>query len=140
MKQDAKANAQRLVAAHLPLDQVLTSGSGSVTVGGSLVRTIQVPFSDATNPFVHQYHPDHDNKNPRGAALPAGGESYDITRACTFSFTPAPPPGSSTASGWGSAVIGGTYSEVITGLHRNSITLTGTFELRRASEDGTLFQ
>ncbi len=152
LKQDNKANAQRLVAAHLPLDQTII-GSGSVAVGNPapLVFTVQVPFDDRTNPFVHQYHPDHDNKNPRGAVLanpePEGkAESYDITRTCAFSFTATPPPGSTTTSGWGSSVIGGTYTETITGLVRNNdltpanrtITLAGTFELRRASEDGAL--
>lgn len=133
------ASAQRLVSTHLPLDQVLGSGSGGVNAGQALVRTIQIPFDDATNPFVHQYHPDHDNKSPRGAALPAGVESHSITRTCTFNFTASPPAGSTVSSGWGSATIGGTYQEVITGLQRNPITLTGTFELRRANELGTLY-
>jgi hypothetical protein len=43
-------------------------------------------------------------------------------------------------------VIGGTYAEVVQGLHKDSagvgtgdgLHLTGTFELRRASELGTL--
>lgn len=132
--------AQRLVSAHLPLDQVLSSGSGGVNPGQSLVRTIQISHTDATNPFVHQYHPDHDNKSPRGQALPAGVESYNITRTCTFSFTASPPAGSTVSSGWGSSTIGGNYQEIITGLHRNPITLTGTFELRRANELGTLYR
>lgn len=138
LKADAKAGAQRMVAAHMPLDRVITSGSGTVAIGGTLVRTISIPFDDPTNPFVHQYHPDHDNKNPRGQALPAGVESYDITRTCSFEFTASPPSGAGSAGGWGSSVIGGTYSETITGLRRDPITLTGTFQLRRASEIGTL--
>lgn len=133
-----KATSQRLTAAHLPLDQVIATGNGSVSVPGVLTRTVTIPFNDPTNPFVHQYHPDHDNKNPRGANLPAGIESFNISRDCTFTFTAAPPTGSTTSSGWGSRIIGGTYSETITGLHKNPITLTGTFELRRASESGTL--
>ncbi len=133
------ATAQRLVSAHMPLDQVLTTGSGSVAAGESLVRVIEIPFDDATNPFVHQYHPDHDNKSPRGQPLVSGVESYDITRTCTFNFTASPPAGSTTSSGWGSNTIGGTYEEIITGLHRNPITLSGTFELRRANELGTLY-
>ena len=133
------ASAQRLVSAHMPLDQVLSGGSGGVNAGESLVRTIQIPFDDATNPFVHQYHPDHDNKSSRGRALPAGVESHTITRTCTFNFTASPPAGSTVSSGWGSATIGGIYREIITGLQRNPITLTGTFELRRANELGTLY-
>ena len=139
LKQDARATAQRLVAAHLPLDQVIT-GSGSVAVPGALTCTVTVPYNDRTNPFVHQYHPDHDNKDARLQPVGAGVESYSITRACTFTFTAAPPAGSTVTSGWGSSVIGGTYSETITGIHKDPITVSGTFELRRASEIGTLSQ
>jgi hypothetical protein len=54
-------------------------------------------------------------------------------------FTAAP-PGGGTVAGWGSSVIGGNYSEVISGLHKDPIQLNGTFELRRASEIGVLTQ
>jgi hypothetical protein len=143
LKQDAKASAQRLVAAHMPLDQAITSGSGPVAVPGTLIRTITVPFDDPTNPFVHQYHPDHDNKDGSlpPQALEAGVESYEITRTCTFTFTAAPPAGSSAdVVSWGSTVIGGTYTESIAGIHKNPIELGGIFELRRASEIGTLIK
>jgi hypothetical protein len=140
LKADAKATAQRLVAAHLPLDRVIITGSGSVTVPGVLTRTISIPFDDPTNPFVHQYHPDHDNKDARFQPVSAGVESYNISRSCVFTFTTTPPPGSLTTTGWGSTVIGGTYSETITGIHKDPIQLDGTFELRRASEIGVLTQ
>jgi hypothetical protein len=136
LKADAKGDATRLVVTHMPLDRVLDgladdnepAGSGSVAVPGTLVRHISLPFNDPTNPFVHQYHPDHDNKSPTGAALVAGQESHTVT------------------SGWGSTVIGGTYEEVIQGLHKDStgigtgdgLRVAGTFELRRVSEQGTL--
>jgi hypothetical protein len=138
LKQDAKATAQRMVAAHMPPGQVI-GGSGSVG-SGSATYTITVPYNDATNPFVHKYHPDHDNKDARfdAIALPAGVsattakmsdgvEAPAITRVCTFTFTAT-----------GGSVISGTYSEILTGVHRKPIQLTGTFELRRASEIGTL--
>jgi hypothetical protein len=122
------------------------TGSGSVSVPGSLTRIIHVPFDDPTNPFVHQYHPDHDNRDAQGNPLPAGVESYDIKRVATFTFTSAPPSGSAVTTGWGSTVIGGLYAEVISGLHQdsagvgsgNGLELAGTFELRRVSEIGTL--
>jgi hypothetical protein len=138
LKQDALAGAQRFSSAHMPLDQVVTGGSGSIAVGDTLTRTIRIPYNDPTNPFVHAYHPDHDNKNARGAPLSAGVESPDITRDCSFTFTATPPAGSSVSSGWGSSILGGTYTETITGLHKEPLVLSGTFELRRASEIGTL--
>jgi hypothetical protein len=148
LKADEKATASRIVSVHMPLNRVLdgTAGSGSVAIPGELVRNISVPFNDPTNPFVHQFHPDHDNKDAKGNALPAGFESYNIQRQVTFTFTASPPPGSSVTSGWGSSVIGGTYAEVVQGLHKdsagvgtgNGLQITGTFELRRASEIGSI--
>ena len=137
LKPDAKATATRLVSVTMPLDTELATGSGSVALGATLVRTIGLAFNDRTNPFVHAYHPDHDNKNARGVPLSAGAESYNISRQLSFHFTPTPPAGSSTV-GWGATVLGGNYTEVITGLHKQSLTVNGTFELRRVSELGSI--
>lgn len=138
LKQDSLASAQRYSAAHLPLDQPITSGSGSVAIGDVLTRIVTVPFNDPTNPFVHAYHPDHDNKDARGAPLAAGVEAPNITRSCKFTFTAEPPAGSSSTIGWGSSVIGGTYEETMTGIYKDPLILSGSFELRRASDIGTL--
>jgi hypothetical protein len=138
LKQDALASAQRFTSAHMPLGQMIPSGSGSTAIGSSLTHVIQIPYNDPTNPFVHAYHPDHDNKDARGAAVGAGVESPDVIRTCTFTFTASPPAGSSVTSGWGSSVIGGTYQETMTGIYKAGIILSGNFELRRVSEIGTL--
>ena len=143
LKADLKSAARRIVATHMPLDRALET-TGSFNIGAILGCTIATPFDDPTNPFVHQYHPDHDNKSGK-TALVAGQESYSVSRQVSFTFT-ATPPGDGSTTGWGSSVIGGTYAEVVSGLHRDSIGvgtgdglhLTGTFELRRASELGTL--
>ncbi len=132
-----KAHASRLVAAHLPPDTVVSTGTGSVAIGQTLVRTVVIPYNDRTNPFVHQYHPDHDNKDARFQPVGNGIESYTVTRACSFQFTATPPAGTSSL-GWGSSVIGGTYTETLTGLHRQPIVITGTFVLRRVSELGEI--
>jgi hypothetical protein len=137
LKSDAKATATRYVSTQLPLDTEVATGTGTVALGGTLVRTFTLGFNDRTNPFVHAYHPDHDNRDARGNPLPAGVESYTVTRECTFDFAATPPAGTATV-GWGASVIGGTYRETVTGLHRNPLTVTGTFELRRASELGSL--
>ncbi len=141
LKQDQKANALRLGVAHMPLDQVITAGSGSVALGSTLVRTINIPWNDPTNPFVHQYHPDHDNRDarPDGTNVPLGDgvESHSVSRTCTFEVTAAPPGGTGVL-GWGNTVIGGNYTEVLSGLHKQSITVSGTFTLRRVSEIGAI--
>lgn len=142
---DDKGSALRFSVAHLPLDLVLDSNSpgstGDVAFGSTLVRTVVVPFNDPTNPFVHQYHPDHDNRDarPDGTNTPKGNgdESHTVTRTCSFTFTATPPEGVS-ATGWGSSVIGGQYTEILRGLHRDALVVSGTFVLRRVSETGAL--
>jgi hypothetical protein len=129
-----KASARRIVAAHLPLDRVLDGGT--MALGGSMNCTITTPFDDPTSPFVHQYHPDHDNKSGT-TPLVSGQEGYDLSRAVTFAISAAAPAGVS-ATGYGSSVIAGNYTEVLTGLRKDSVTVTGTFSLRRVSEIGTL--
>ena len=131
-----KASARRIVAAHLPLDRVLDGGT--MALGGSMSCTISTPFNDPTSPFVHQYHPDHDNKSGT-TALEAGQESYDLGRAVTFDISATAPAGVS-ATGYGASVIAGNYTEVLTGLRKDSITVTGTFKLQRVSEIGVLTQ
>ena len=153
LKQDTKAQAQRMVATHLSLDQVITAGSGSVVLPGTLEFEVKVPYNDPTNPFLHQYHPDHDNRDalfvpfvlpggvtPNTAKISDGVEAPAISRTCTFTFTTTPPAGSDVTSGWGSSVLGGTYTETISGIHKETINVSGTFELQRASEVGTLSQ
>ncbi|WP_438481283.1 hypothetical protein [Oleiharenicola lentus] len=129
----AKSSALRLVSSHLPLDRAIASTSGSFAVGSTLVHSFEVPFNDATNPFVHQYHPDHDNHDARGVMLSAGVESYRIVRTCRFTFTSEPPAGTS-VSGWGTTIHGGTYSETIEGINKQPLTVGGIFALRRVSE------
>ena len=133
-----KASARRLVSAHMPLDRVLSEGSGGFSLGGSLTRTITTPFNDPASPFVHQYHPDHDNQSG-STALVSGQESYDLSRVVTFDFAASAPAGVS-ATGYGGSVIAGSYAETLSGLRKDSITVTGTFTLRRVSEIGTLSQ
>lgn len=132
-----RAGASRIVAAHMPLDRVLAT-SGSFAVGSSLSCTIATDFDDPVSPFVHQYHPDHDNKSG-STTLVSGQESYDISRAVTFTLSATPPEGVSPI-GYGGSVIAGTYAEVITGLHKETLQVAGTFTLRRVSEIGTLTQ
>jgi len=133
-----KSSARRLVSAHMPLDRVIIANSGSFALGSSLSCTIATPFNDPTSPFVHQYHPDHDNKSG-STALASGQESYDISRAVTFTFAASAPTGVS-ATGYGSSVIAGSYAETLTGLRKDSVSVSGSFSLRRVSEIGTLSQ
>ena len=71
--------------------------------GANLTATLSVPYDDPVNPFVHAYHPDHNNLDESYSTnkLPAGVESFNISRNVTFyfgatidagSFSPGVPP------------------------------------------------
>lgn len=136
LKADQLASAARIVAAHMPLDKVLI-GSGTVALPSTVNWTIALPYDAKTNPFVHSYHPDHDNKDPRGGTLAAGGESYTVDRAVSFEFLATPPAGTSSA-GWGTTVLGGNYMETLTGIHKLPLTTSGSFTFRRVNEIGAI--
>jgi hypothetical protein len=55
--------------------------------GDTLSGTLSVGHDDAVNPFVHRYHPDHDNLGEDfQTPLPAGVESFSITRRVALHF------------------------------------------------------
>ncbi len=62
-----------------------TSMSGNW--GNTISTTLTVPYNDRVNPYVHRYHPDHNNlAEDFKTVLPAGVESFDITRNVSFYF------------------------------------------------------
>lgn len=121
----------------MPTSTLTVNGTGSFATGQTVTWPISIPWNDPTNPFVHTYHPDHDNKDPAGRALGEGKESFSISRSCQFTFTASPPDGRYIA-GWGSTILGGTYRETLTGLHKRTLEVRGTFQMRRVSEIATL--
>ena len=113
-----------------------TAATPTTFSSGSSVRwNITHSYNDPVNPFVHTYHPDHDNLDARFSSTPlaAGMESYTVVRTCTFSFT-STPPNNSKVAGWGTTVLGGNYSETLTGLNKVPLSVSGTFAMRRISE------
>jgi len=40
--------------------------------------------------------------------------------------------------GWGSTIMGGDFMEIISGIHKNDITVEGTFRLNLVSNTDTL--
>lgn len=89
-----------------------------------------LPFDDPFNPFVHQFHPAHDNLNAEflpfeDGRFPADApgeniESYTITRRITLNFTKADPFGLNLA-GYGGNILGGVFEEEISGIFAQEI-------------------
>jgi len=105
--------------------------AGFFAAGQTLTATLTLPYDHQGNPFKHKYHPDHDNLNARfdGPAV----ESYTITRQVQWQLTASPPPGPAVPD-YGYNELGGNYSEIITGLHKNPIRVSGNFRLTRVSQ------
>jgi hypothetical protein len=107
-------------------------GSGAFG-SGDFTCQVNLDYDDRVNPFKHQYHPDHDNLDERFQnKLPEGAESFSVGRQIELQFT-AQDPENLTTSGWGDDQIGGTYRETLSGLHKQSVFVSGTFRLTRAS-------
>jgi hypothetical protein len=112
--------------------------SGAGNFGESAGFSIVLSHDAPSNPFVHTYHPDHDNWDARfERPLPAGVESYTVTRDITLNFDSNLPAGVSDL-GWGVTTVGGTYSEVFRGLRSEEIAVSGRFILHQVSEVPTL--
>ncbi|MEO0016720.1 MAG: hypothetical protein RLZZ522_3 [Verrucomicrobiota bacterium] len=129
-------NLGRASSASFPLGGRWTADTG--TWGGSASFTVTLGHDEASNPFLHSYHPDHDNWDARYEhKLAAGRESYQVNRSINLTFDSALPVGISDLN-WGVTTLGGTYSEIITGLRSEQIEVSGSFILHQVSEVSTL--
>jgi len=138
--------ARRITATHLPWSATNAPWpfKGQLAPGGTLVTTVDLAYDNqASNPFLHTYHPDHDNLDATfSTELAQGYESYRITRQITLSVSP---PGNDFASLTGAAQsLVGYYLETMTlgglaGATRD-FYVTGTFSLNRISTIPTLNQ
>lgn len=112
-----------------PIDKIL-SDTGEFGVGGStLSTTLYLYDRDQTNPFHHEFHPEH--------RYPKAGDRitttpWEIIRTITLEFTDAPPNNLS-VPGWGDTQVGGHYEEVLKNLTTDPITVRGTFRLALTS-------
>ena len=96
-------------------------------------------YTHPTNPFLHRYHPDHDNLGSDYSTFKQEVNRIERTINLAFDSTPTenptnPPPG------WGVSVLGGTYTESISGLARGAVKVQGTFTLRLATDVDILNQ
>ncbi|MCX6902636.1 MAG: hypothetical protein NTW03_04000 [Verrucomicrobia bacterium] len=129
------SQARRISAAHLPWTPTNQAWAfnGALGQSGQLAATVTLPFDDqASNPFLHTYHPDHDNLDPAFRnELAQGSESYTVRR--DIRLTIVPPTGGSATFTTGAQSLSGNYAETVTmsGLARAGGTNdTRTFEVR----------
>jgi len=137
------SQARRVSAVHLPLTSEGWALKGAFAAGGIMNAVLNDSFNDqASNPFLHTYHPDHDNLDAFFKPISKPGvESYDINRQITLSFTP-PDDDDFNSRTVGAANMQGVYLEniVLKGSDSQSRTIVtkGTFVLNRVSSIATL--
>jgi hypothetical protein len=138
------STARRISAVHLPWSATNAPFpmTGTLAPGGTLTANATFQYDDqSSNPFLHSYHPDHDNLDATYQhELPIGSESYGIQRQITLSISP---PGNDFASlTQAGQSFAGIYQETITmtgiaGAQRTFNT-AGTFGLTRLSSIAVL--
>jgi len=138
-------NARRITATHLPwsANNPAWALSGRLGANTNLTSLVTVAYDDqASNPFLHTYHPDHDNLNATfNAVLAQGSESYRIERAIMLLVQPPANDFSSLVAA--ASTFTGEYREFVTlkGLARAGGTndtrqfeVRGAFSLKRMSD------
>ncbi|MEY3275217.1 MAG: hypothetical protein RL153_482, partial [Verrucomicrobiota bacterium] len=144
-----------LLASYLPQSRRITTSNlpwragnapwafnGRLGDASTLTTTVETAFDDhASNPFLHTYHPDHDNLDATfKTQVPRGMESYGIRREITLRVLP---PSTNVFSLGNSRTMRGWYKETIrlVGLARGGGTsdtrdfmVSGPFTLTRISE------
>lgn len=103
---------------------------GEFAPNGQITTTLVIEPELPTNPFLHRFHPDHDNRDAQ--FLNFRLEAYQVVREMRLIFSETDPRGT-TPPGWGETVVGGFFEESITGLHKNPIFTSGEFRFRRVS-------
>ncbi len=104
---------------------------GNFGPGSEISASVVVASNLPTNPFLHKYHPDHDNLDAN--FLNPAAEAYEVVRNIRFGFVAEDPSGGA-VPGWGDSLVGGTFSDRRGGVLPASSRRSdgGTSSLRRS--------
>lgn len=115
------------------------SGTISTVIECRPILESSAADTNPTNPFLHRYHPDHDNLASDYKAFRP--EANRISRAITLAFDSVPKDNpTNPPPGWGISILGGTYRESVVGLAKGAIITEGNFTIRLATDVGELNQ
>jgi len=138
-----KATIRRVSSANFPFmePKVFDNPLNFLKDGGSMSVSFTQYYDAKDNPFLHQFHPNHDNlafNNGKpsykedGAEGTGDYESWNVTRKVTLTFSGADPLGANDE--WNRTMCGGVYREEITGLNKTPIIVQGAFRLSKTLE------
>ncbi len=115
-------------AAFPPMPPVGLAG----TFSNALAGTVTVRFDDPVNPFLHRYHPMHDNQNWDWQPYTNAVETRSITRNLVLTCNVV--TNGSANPYYGTDRVSGTYQETLSGLRAQPIVMQGAFSLQRISQ------
>lgn len=137
-------SARRIASAHLPWSKSNDGWecSGNFKRGEVMVVKVKTAYNDRiSNPFIHAYHPDHDNLDAKfERELTSGYESWGINREMSFRFD-APRDTFDSLVSIGRRIEGEYHEQVdITGMgvEKKSYYSKGTFTLNRLHESNAI--
>lgn len=143
------ATIRRTASANFPFMVPLAlTGGEFMAPDATLSGTFTQEYDDKTNPFVHAFHPQHDNVEFRNKApytLGSGDEgvgeyeSWGVTRTVSLKFLAEDPAGAA-GQNWNRTVTGGEYAEAVNGLNGQlkPILTKGIFRLSKVSDTPVL--
>ncbi len=143
---DQVENPRRISASHLPwtrdnsgwpFNAALARGNDTFTAEVTLNHDNQ-----ASNPFLHTYHPDHDNLDAAFKnAAPRGSESFKVVRTIRLQMSPQG-TGDFASRTTGGLTLSGNYAETIKveggGVNARTFEVLGAFSLNRMNNSPTL--
>lgn len=135
---------RRTASANFPFMDPLALTGGAFATGGETIGAVFTQdYDDKTNPFVHAFHPQHDNldfNNQKPSKLEGGDEgrgeyeSWGVTRTVSLAFSAEDPVSANVE--WNRTVTGGLYEETVQGLtgQGKPIITRGVFRLTKVND------
>jgi hypothetical protein len=119
-------------AAFAPMVPVVLAGF----LTNALTGQVTVRFDDPVNPFLHRYHPGHDNQDWDFQPYTNAVETPTIVRDLAFTFVTTTNAAANPYNGVDR--VSGVYQETLSGLRAQPIVMQGMFSLQRISQINTL--
>jgi len=138
--------ARRVASAHLPWSKANAGWecSGEFDLGKETTVKVNLPYNDRiSNPFIHAYHPDHDNLDAKfKSELNQGYESWGINREMTFRIDEPKDDFNSLVSV--GRQFSGEFHEKVeltgVGVEKKAYHAKGIFELNRVNESNEVVE
>ena len=123
-------------AAFPPMAPVVLTGGLTNGLTNALTGRVTVRFDDPVNPFLHRYHPMHDNQDWNFQPYTNAVETPTIVRDLTLTLVTVTNAAANPYNG--ADRVNGVYQETLSGLRAQPIVMQGVFSLQRISQINTL--